>query len=83
MPDWLTKEVVEEICTYMNTHQADSLLNIVRKQKNFKPATYANLKTFDLLEATFTTSEGEISVSWSAPLMGRSQIREELVSLAF
>lgn len=81
--DWLTQGVVEEICLYMNTHQADSLLNIVRKQKNFETATYATLKSFDALEAIFATSEGEIKVSWSAPLLGRSQIREELVSLAF
>jgi hypothetical protein len=81
--DWLTQCVVEEICLYMNTHQADSLLNIVRKQKNFETATFATLKSFDALEAIFATSEGEIKVSWSAPLLGRSQIREELVSLAF
>jgi hypothetical protein len=81
--DWLTKEIVYEICLYMNTHQADSLLNIVRKQKNFESALNANLKTFDIVEATFTTSEGEIRVSWSSPLIGRSQIRDELVTLAF
>ena len=81
--DWLTQSVVEEICLYMNTHQADSLLNIVRKQKNFETATFATLEGFDVLEAIFSTSEGEIRVSWRAPLLGRSQIREELVSLAF
>jgi len=81
--DWLTEDIVEEICLYMNTHQADSLLNIVRKQKNFETATFATLEGFDVLEAIFSTSEGEIRVSWRAPLLGRSQIREELVSLAF
>lgn len=83
MSDWLTEDIVEEICLYMNTHQADSLLNIVRKQKNFETATFATLEGFDVLEAIFSTSEGEIRVSWRAPLLGRSQIREELVSLAF
>jgi len=81
--DWLTEDIVEEICLYMNTHQADSLLNIVRKQKNFETATFATLEGFDVLEAIFSTSEGEIRVSWRAPLLGRSQIRDELVSLAF
>lgn len=83
MSDWLTEDIVEEICLYMNTHQADSLLNIVRKQKNFETATFATLEGFDVLEAIFSTSEGEIRVSWRAPLLGRSQIRDELVSLAF
>ena len=81
--DWLTEDIVEEICLYMNTHKADSLLNIVRKQKNFETATFATLEGFDVLEAIFSTSEGEIRVSWRAPLLGRSQIRDELVSLAF
>lgn len=83
VPDWLTNEIVEEICFYMNTFQAESLLSIARKQKNFETVDYATLMTFDLFQATFATSDGEIRVAWSAPLMGRSQIREELVSLAF
>jgi len=82
-PLWLTNNVVVEICTYMNRNQGDSLLLIANKQTGFETAIQAELVGFNEFEAYLNTDLGKVTVAWSAPLVGRGQIRDELVSLAF
>jgi hypothetical protein len=78
---WLTPDVVQSISSYMNEHQSDSVLEIVHR--NGAPdATEATLTDLTIEDAVFSTPSGLLHVPWSAPLMSRSQIREELVNLA-
>ncbi len=78
--EWLTPDVVAAVCAYMNEHQPDSVAEIVRRHA--APGEGATLVDLTVEEAVFATSRGAVRVAWSMPVTHRSQIREELVSLA-
>ncbi len=78
---WLTPDVVQSICDYMNEHQADSVVEIVRRN-GIPDAEEATLVELTLEDGVYDVGGTRVRVPWSMPLTHRAQIREELVQLA-
>ena len=78
-------DVVQAICSYMNSDPTESNLTIVQGITGDRSVTRAELVSFDGAGATFRAyspaGEREVTFAWNHPISERPEVREQLFAL--
>lgn len=78
-------DVIEAICTYMNTDPMESSLTIVQGLTGDRTVTKVTMKTFDGAECVFDAESPagtrEVRIPWLREISERAEVREQLFAL--
>lgn len=78
-------EVVEAVCGYMNSSQAESVLLIAKVLGGASDATAAVMTEFDgdelIMQASTANGETEVRLAWPHPCETRADVKDRLFLL--